>query len=219
LSFVSTTQTTAEWWAINGSIIFESVGIVAFAISGLIEAARKKLDFVGMAMVAALTSFGGGTLRDILLDRRPFFWVQNINWIYGILVLCVLAMLFMRARHLEFTERAIVWPDALGLGIFTAGGTQIAINAHMPPIVAVILGVLSAVFGGVLRDVVVNQIPRAFSDHEPYSIVAFAGAWLVLVGDWLDWSPVASIGLSAAIIVALRMLVFYRGWRLPEWKV
>jgi uncharacterized membrane protein YeiH len=216
---VNVSESAAQWWAINGSIIFESVGIVAFAISGLVEAARKKLDFVGMAMVAALTAFGGGTLRDILLDRRPFFWVQNINWIYGILVLCVFAMLFMRSRHLEFTERAIVWPDAIGLGIFTAGGTQIAINSHMPPIVAVILGVLSAVFGGVLRDVVVNQIPRAFSDHEPYSIVAFAGAWLVLLGDWLDWSPVASIGLSAAAIVAMRMLAFYRSWRLPEWRV
>jgi len=216
---VSTSQTTAEWWAINGSIIFESVGIVAFALSGLIEAARKKLDFVGMAMVAALTAFGGGTLRDILLDRRPFFWVHNINWIYGILALCVLAMLFMRSRHLEFTERAIVWPDAIGLGIFTAGGTQIALEANMPPIVAVILGVLSAVFGGVLRDVVVNQIPRAFSDHEPYSLVAFIGAWVVCIGDALEWSSVASIGLSAAAILGLRMLSFYRGWRLPEWNV
>ena len=216
---MNTSQTAAEWWAVNGAMMFEGVGIITFAISGLIEAARKKLDFVGMAMVAALTAFGGGTLRDILLDRRPFFWVQNVNWIYGILGLCVLAMLFMRSRHLELTERAILWPDAIGLGIFTAGGTQIALSEHMPAIVAVILGVLSAVFGGVLRDVVVNQIPRAFSDHQPYSVVAFTGAWLVLVGDWLEWSPLASIGLSAAVIVALRMLAVYRGWRLPEWKV
>jgi uncharacterized membrane protein YeiH len=216
---VNTSQTAAEWWALNGAMMFEGVAIVAFAISGLIEAARKKLDFVGMAMVAALTAFGGGTLRDILLDRRPFFWVQNVNWIYGILALCVLAMLFMRSRHLELTERAILWPDAIGLGIFTAGGTQIAIGEHMPAIVAVILGVLSAVFGGVLRDVVVNQIPRAFSDHQPYSVVAFTGAWVVVIGDALSWPQLLSIALSALVILVLRMLAVYRGWRLPEWKV
>jgi uncharacterized membrane protein YeiH len=200
-------------------MMFEGVGLIAFALSGLIEAARKRLDFVGMALVAALTAFGGGTLRDILLDRRPFFWVQNVNWIYVIVALCVLAMLFMRARHLEFTERAILWPDAIGLGIFTAGGTQIALASHVPAIVAVILGVLSAVFGGVLRDIVVNEIPRAFSDHQPYSVVAFAGAWLILVGDALSWPTLVSLTASAFAIVALRMTAVYLGWRLPEWKV
>jgi uncharacterized membrane protein YeiH len=200
-------------------MMFEGVGLIAFALSGLIEAARKRLDFVGMSLVAALTAFGGGTLRDILLDRRPFFWVQNVNWIYVIVALCVLAMIFMRARHLEFTERAILWPDAIGLGIFTAGGTQIALASHVPAIVAVILGVLSAVFGGVLRDIVVNEIPRAFSDHQPYSVVAFAGAWLVLVGDALSWPTLVSVTVSAFAIVALRMTAVYLGWRLPAWKV
>jgi uncharacterized membrane protein YeiH len=208
----------AEWFALYGAIAFEGVGLIAFALSGLIEAARRKLDFVGMAMVAALTAFGGGTLRDILLDRRPFFWVQNVNWIYGILVLCVLAMVFMRSRHLELTERAILWPDAIGLGIFTAGGTQIALDSNMPPIVAVILGTLSAVFGGVLRDVVVNQIPRAFSDHEPYSLVAFCGAWIVVLGAWSNWPDLLTLGLSAGVIVAFRMIAVKRAWRLPEWK-
>ncbi len=216
---MNTSQSAAEWWAINGAITFEGIGLIAFALSGLIEAARKKLDFVGMALVAALTAFGGGTLRDILLDRRPFFWVQNVNWIYVILVLCVLAMIFMRSRHLEFTERAILWPDAIGLGIFTAGGTQIALAANVPAIVAVILGVLSAVFGGVLRDIVVNEIPRAFSDHQPYSVVAFAGAWLVLLGDALSWPGLVSVAVSAFAIVALRMTAVYLEWRLPEWKV
>ena len=128
-------------------------------------------------------------------------------------------MIFMRSRHLEFTERAILWPDAIGLGIFTAGGTQIALAAHVPAIVAVILCVLSAVFGGVLRDIVVNEIPRAFSDHQPYSVVAFAGAWLVLLGDALSWPVLVSVAVSAFFIVALRMTAVFLGWRLPEWKV
>ena len=216
---MNTTQSAAEWWALNGALTFEGIGIFTFALSGLIEALRKQLDFVGVAVVAALTAFGGGTLRDILLDRRPFFWVQNVNWIYGILLLCVLAMAFMRARHIALTERAILWPDAIGLGVFTAGGTQIALADHMPAIVAVILGVLSAVSGGVLRDIVVNQIPRAFSDRQPYSLVAFVGAWLVILGDALRWPSLLSLAVSAGSIVVLRMFAVYRGWRLPASKV
>ncbi len=77
-----------SWILLNGTILFEVIGTLAFALSGLIEAARKKLDLVGMAMVSGLAAFGGGTLRDILLDRRPFFWVENEIWVW-ILISCV----------------------------------------------------------------------------------------------------------------------------------
>ena len=93
-----------NWIAANGKLTFEVLGTLAFAISGLIEAARKRLDIVGMAMVTGFTAFGGGTLRDILLDRRPFFWVQNELWLWVILAICALAMIFLRSRHLEVTE-------------------------------------------------------------------------------------------------------------------
>jgi len=207
------------WLVANGSVIFESVGILSYALSGLIEAARKKLDLVGMVMMAAVTSFGGGTLRDILLDRRPFFWVENLYWIYVILGLCIGALLFMRARHLDFTERAMQWPDAIGLGIFSAGGTQIALQAHMPPIVAVVMGVLTAVFGGVARDVMVVEIPKLFIDHQPYAVLAFTGCWIVVIGDSLQWPDFVSLGLSAVFIIALRISAILFGWRLPVWKV
>ena len=112
--------------------IVEVVATVAFALSGLIEAARKRLDAVGVVVVAGLTAFGGGTLRDVLLDRRPFFWVEHAAWLWVLLGLCVAAMLVLRARHFAPTERAMQWPDALGLGLFTAGGTQVALQAGMP---------------------------------------------------------------------------------------
>jgi uncharacterized membrane protein YeiH len=203
----------------NGSIIFESVGILSYALSGLIEAARKKLDLVGMAMVAALTAFGGGTLRDILLDRRPFFWVENLTWIYVILGLCVAAMLFLRSRHLDLTERAMQWPDAIGLGIFSAGGTQIALQSHMPAIVAVVMGVIAAVFGGVARDIVVNEIQKLFIDQQPYAVLAFIGSWIVVIGDGLHWPDFVSLGLSALFIIALSVGAIVFGCRLPVWKV
>jgi uncharacterized membrane protein YeiH len=212
-------QNSIEWVVANGNVIFESVGILAFALSGLLESARKKLDLVGMAMVAALAAFGGGTLRDILLDRRPFFWVQNVAWIFVILGLCLLSLFFLRTRHLDLTERAIQWPDAIGLGVFSAGGTQIALGEHMPAIIAVIMGTLTAVFGGVARDIAVNQIPKLFIDHQPYAVVAFTGSWIVVVGDWLTWPAVVSLGLSAIVIIALRMCAVLFGWRLPTWRV
>ena len=212
-------QTLGEWLVSYGTQAFEIIGTLAFALSGLIEAARKKLDIVGMAIVTSLAAFGGGTLRDILLDRRPFFWVQNEIWIWVILLMCALALFFMRARHIELTERTMQWPDALGLGIFAASGTQIAITAGMTPIIAVVMGVITPVFGGVLRDVVVNDIPRAFNDHQPYAVIAFAGGWLVVGLNLLGWPAFWAIAVSALAITVLRLLAVIFSWRLPTWRV
>ena len=111
---------TVPWALSHTQIAVEVVATIAFALSGVIEGARKRLDAVGICVVAGLAAFGGGTVRDILLDRRPLFWVQHAGWVWALLALCIGAMLFMRARHLEPTERAMQWPDALGLGLFTA---------------------------------------------------------------------------------------------------
>ena len=107
--------------------VVEAVATLAFALSGLLEAARKRLDAVGVCVVAGLTAFGGGTLRDVLLDRRPFFWVEHASWLWALLGLCIAAMFVLRARHFRPTERAMQWPDALGLGLFSASGTQLAL--------------------------------------------------------------------------------------------
>ncbi|MDE2160475.1 MAG: TRIC cation channel family protein, partial [Burkholderiales bacterium] len=114
---------------LSGAVVgVEAVATLAFALSGVLAAARKRLDAVGVCVVAGLTAFGGGTLRDLLLDRRPYYWVEHPGWIWVILGLCVVAMRWMRARHIVPTERAMQWPDALGLGLFTAGGTQMALG-------------------------------------------------------------------------------------------
>ena len=197
--------------------VIEAAATVAFALSGLLEAARKRLDAVGVCVVAGLAAFGGGTLRDVLLDRRPFFWVEHAEWLWALLALCVVAMLFMRARHFAPTERAMLWPDAVGLGLFTAGGTQVALQAGMPAIVAVLMGVVTAVFGGVLRDIVCNEIPSAFSDHRPYAVCSFIGGW-VLVGAAALGAP-AWVALLAAIgtATALRAAALASGFELPRW--
>jgi uncharacterized membrane protein YeiH len=207
-----------SWLLLNGTILFEVIGTLAFALSGLIEAARKKLDLVGMAMVSGLAAFGGGTLRDVLLDRRPFFWFENDIWVWIIIAICLGSLLFMRSRHLEPTERAMQWPDAIGLGAFTAGGTQLALSAGVPAVISVIMGVLTAIFGGVLRDIVVNEIPKAFSDHIPYAVIAFTGGWVVVGLGALNVEAFIAVAVGALFTIALRVAALLFGWRLPIWK-
>ncbi len=206
-----------SWSLSQAQVAIEAVAIVAFALSGLIEAARKRLDAVGVVVVAGLTAFGGGTLRDVLLDRRPFFWVQHAHWLWALLALCGAAMLFMRGRHIAPTERAMQWPDALGLGLFAASGTQIALDLQMPAIVAVLMGMVTAVFGGVLRDVVCNEIPRAFSDHRPYAVCAFAGGWVLVGANAVGLSPEAALALAALAAGLLRVAALLSGYTLPAW--
>ena len=195
----------------------ESAAMIAFALSGLLAAARKGLDVVGVCVVAGLTSFGGGTLRDVLLDRRPFFWVEHAGWLWVLLGLCVLAMLFLRARHFAPTERAIQWPDAAGLGLFTASGTQIALHGGMPAIVAVLIGVVTAVFGGVLRDIVCNEIPSAFRDHRPYALCAFAGGWVLVAANALETPDWIGLVSAAAVAALLRVVALWTDFELPRW--
>jgi uncharacterized membrane protein YeiH len=207
-----------SWLLLNGTILFEVIGTLAFALSGLIEAARKKLDLVGMAMVSGLAAFGGGTLRDVLLDRRPFFWFENEIWVWIIIAICLGSIFFLRSRHLEPTERAMQWPDAIGLGAFTAGGTQLALSAGVPAVISVIMGVLTAIFGGVLRDIVVNEIPKAFSDHVPYAVIAFTGGWVVVGLNLLSVEAFVAVAVGAIFTIVLRVLALLLGWRLPIWK-
>ena len=202
----------------TAQLAVEVAATLAFALSGLIEGARKRLDAVGVCVVTGVAAFGGGTLRDVLLDRRPFVWVEHAAWLWALLALAIAAMLFMRARHLRPTERAMQWPDALGLGLFAASGTQIALAAAMPALVAVLMGVMTATFGGVLRDIVCNEIPRAFADHRPYALCAFVGAWVVVAAQAVDAPAGLALAGGAAAATLLRAAALAFDWRIPAWR-
>lgn len=197
-------------------VLIEISATIAYAVSGFIEASRKQMDIVGISAVAFVAAFGGGTLRDLLIDKRPFFWVAHHEYVWMTLILCVAGMLALRAHHVNFTERAIQIPDTLGLGLFSIAGTSQALQAGMPPLVATLMGVVTAVFGGVLRDVLCNQIPGVFTDHRPYAVCAFAGTWLYVglhqlpaVPNWLNMT------ISVCVVIGLRWLAAVRDWRLP----
>lgn len=208
----------APWALTQAQVAVEAIAVIAFALSGVIEGARKRLDAVGIFVVAALAAFGGGTVRDVLLDRRPLVWIEHALWLWVLLGLCAGAMLFMRARHLQPTERAMQVPDALGLGLFAAVGTQVSLDAGMPSVVAVILGMVTAVFGGVLRDIVCNEIPRAFSDHRPYALCAFAGGWVLVAAQALGLPAWMALLAGAGTATLLRALALVFDWKLPEWQ-
>jgi len=195
--------------------LVEASANVAFALSGLLAGIRKRLDVVGLCVVMGLAAFGGGTLRDVLLDRRPFFWVDHPGWLWVLIATGVAAIFFLRSSQFEFTERAIQWPDALGLGLFTASGTQLALAQDLPAIVAVLMGVVSATFGGILRDVVCNDIPTALHDRRPYAVCAFVGGWMYVLAVQLAWSPGTAFLLAAATATGTRAWALLSRYELP----
>ena len=192
--------------------------MLAFALSGIMEAARKQFDLVGVVMIGAVTAFGGGTLRDVLLDRRPFFWVEQEFWVWALILVGLTLPFFFRANHIALTEKAILIPDAVGLGIFAAGGTHLALVAGMSPMIAVLMGVITAVAGGVLRDVLVNEVPRAFHDHQPYAAIAFAGGWVLVLLSYLNTPEYLDVAIAAILMVAMRLIAVRLKIQLFRWR-
>ncbi|MBE57966.1 MAG: hypothetical protein CMD66_00820 [Gammaproteobacteria bacterium] len=129
---------------------------------------RAGMDFVGVCFVAGVSAFGGGTIRDLLLDRRSFFWVEQDHLVWLVILLCFLSSIFIRQSDAELTEKWIQVPDAIRLGLFAALGAQIALIAGSSTIVAILMGVISSTLGGVLRDIQCNVVPKVLTDHQPY---------------------------------------------------
>lgn len=199
---------TALAWA-------EILGLAAFAVSGYLEAERRGMDPIGHFSLAFVAAFGGGTLRDLLIDRRPMFWIEHHGWVIAIFALSLLLPWAARHRARPWVERAVQWPDALGMGLFAASGTVLALDAGTPVFVAVMMGVVTATFGGVIVDVLCNEVPRLFRRTELLATCAFAGGWLVVAFDALGSPRPATIAAGAALAFGLRMLAVGRGWTLP----
>ena len=196
----------------------EVFAVIAFALSGLAAGLRVGMDFVGICFVAGVSAFGGGTLRDVLLDRRPFFWVEQDHLLWLVIILCLLASIFVRRSHAELTEKWIQVPDAIGLGLFAALGAQIALIEGASIIVAILMGVISSTLGGVLRDILCNVVPKAFSDHQPYIAFAVLGS-VVLVGlDRLDVTPWISLVIAVVITTVTRLIVLALNVSIPAWR-
>lgn len=198
--------------------ILEIIGTVAFGASGLIAAARKKLDMVGVVLLVLVTAFGGGTLRDLLLNRHPFFWMTNEMWIWLLAALAITTQFFVKAKNVELSAKAIDWPDAIGLGVFAASGTQIALTAGHSALIASIMGVITAAFGGLIRDVLIAEIPGLVNDHQLYASLAFVGGLFIALLEYLKVDPTIATLTGAITIIIVRIIAIRLGWKLPAWR-
>ncbi len=182
------------------------------------RAQGKKIDPVGVFVVSFVTAFGGGILRDLIIDNRPMYWIAHPEYVWATLLMSLCAPRLIRDFQAKLLHTIFVWSDAIGLGFFTAGGTSLSLAAGLPSIAAVLMGVCTGVFGGLLRDVFLNRIPMVMSDQQPYAAAAFAGGWLFIGLDAAGASEPTALLTSTAFIVAVRMLCWYKGWRLVRYK-
>ncbi len=199
------------------TLAVEASAVVVMTVSGMVTAARARMDLIGTFTLALVTAFGGGTLRDLLLERRPLFWVANEGYVFATLLFC-LAFVYSRRAYAwaRVLDRRAVLVDALGLALFSLTGVRYALEAGLPPLAASLMGVVTGTFGGVLRDVLVREIPAIFRPGELYAASAFVGCWVVLAGPVLEIPQAWADAAGFATIVLLRMASVRLGLRLPD---
>ncbi len=188
----------------------ELLGVAVFAVSGVLAAGRKGLDLLGVAVVAIVTAIGGGTLRDLLLDRHPTFWIADTTYLWVILGVTVVTIGYV--RFWIATRRALLVADALGLAFFTIAGVQIAEQVGVPDLIAVLMGIITGVAGGVLRDVLTAEIPLVMRPGRLYATAAIAGAatYVLLVHWGMSRDAAALFGM--ALIAGIRLAAIL--WRI-----
>lgn len=198
---------------------FEVAAVVFAALSGIVDARRKNLDLVGAFVVGLTTAFGGGTLRDVLLDRRPLFWVARPEYTVIVLALSV-AYLYVPFAVRVLRERPVLVLadvlDAVALGLFGGLGTQAALDLGVPAFVAVLFGVMTGAFGGVLRDIVLNEVPLLFRPTtQLYATAAFAGGLVQVALARVGATLASALAAGALVTVAVRLFAIRFDWRLP----
>lgn len=193
--------------------LIEFLAVISASIYGGLVARRKEMDFVGVFSVAFVMAFGGGTLRDLLLDRHPLFWISNAH--YPVLVFLIAAVLTPLRRMPSRMEKWLHVPDALGLGLFSIVGAGYAIEAGTSLFVASLFGVITGTFGGVIGDVICNEVPSLFRSHTPlYATCSFSGCWVFLgVREIAPESIALWTGIAA--VLAVRLVAVRWDVRLP----
>jgi len=195
--------------------VLDLLGIAVFAASGALVASRKQLDVVGFVLIGMITGFGGGTVRDLLLGRTPVFWLNQPE--VPATAAAAALLVFFFAHRVESRFKALLWADALGMALFAVLGAEIALIAGAQPWAAVLLGTVTATAGGIIRDVVCDELPLIL--RKEIYITAAAAAALAYVALRLALLPrdvalVAGIGLGFGI----RGAAIWRGWSLPAFK-
>jgi uncharacterized membrane protein YeiH len=194
------------------------LGVAVFAASGALAAGRRSFDWIGVGVIAVVTAIGGGTLRDLLLDRHPIFWIEDPTYLWVVLGAAALTIFYARSRRPP--NGALLVADALGLALFTISGAQVAEQQGLPGVIVVVMGTLTGAAGGVLRDVLCNDVPLLFGPTDTlYATAAIAGAtaYLVLQQLGVAQTPAALAGMG--VVAGLRLAAITWQLRLPGARV
>jgi len=192
--------------------ILDTIGTLVFAISGALTAMYKKLDLFGVYCIAFVTALGGGTIRDVMIGRTPVGWMLDIDYVFIITLGFLLSLVFN--RYLERLRISMLLFDTIGLGVFTLIGLEKGIEYGLSPVICVILGTLTATFGGVIRDILCNEIPVLFR-KEIYATLCIAGGILFFLLQEFA-IPQEIISASVAVfIITLRLVAYKYNWSLP----
>jgi uncharacterized membrane protein YeiH len=192
----------------------EMIGVVAFAISGMMVARSKNMDPVGIFTIAFVTALGGGTLRDLMMDNHPLYWIKHQEQPILILVMAIIFSYWPRMARIRASR--IVFPDAIGLAVFSILGAQLALDLGHSLFIASLLGVMTGTFGGALRDTFCNEVPFIFRKDQIYATISFAGCWLYFLCQRAIDNETLALSAGLVFIIVVRMLAVHFDIRLQR---
>ena len=197
----------------NYLYFLDMFGVVSFAVTGSLLGQKKNLDPFGIVVISVITAIGGGTIRDIILNHYPIFWIRDISYLAVITATSILTQVF--DRLIEKIKDILLICDAVGLGVFTVIGIKTAMALGVHPVICVIMGTVTAVFGGLVRDVICNEIP-VILHREIYATACIAGGILFFILKVFAVPMPVNYGISAIFIIAVRMVAIKKNLSLPR---
>jgi len=191
--------------------LFDLLGTVAFAISGTLAAIDKKLDFFGILIIAFVTSVGGGTLRDLLIGRTPVGWMTDLTYIYIIIISAIIGIIFR--KKMGHLSKTLFLFDSIGLGVFTITGAEIGLQFGLHPIICMMLATMTGSFGGLIRDILCNEIPVILR-KEIYASACILGAFVFLMLEKINIQQDLQYILTSSVVIIIRILAVKYKWSL-----
>lgn len=196
----------------NLILILDIIGTFAFAVSGVLTGLNKRFDPFGLLIVAFVAAVGGGTLRDILI-QAPIAWMSNLTYVYVIVITTVLTVIFR--KRIGYIRRSLLLFDTLGIALYTIVGVQKGIAAGFSPLICIALGTMTACFGGVIRDILSNQVPIIFQ-REIYATACIMGGVVYFILLQFRLPLEAVVLVSGAVVMGIRLLAIYYDFSLPS---
>lgn len=196
--------------------VLDLFGTAVFAISGALAAGRRHMDLFGVLVIAAVTAIGGGTARDLLLDRHPVFWIDDLTYLSAIAASAVLTFLYtVRFRP---PQQALLIADAFGLAIFTVVGAKVALGTGAPPVIVVLMGAMTGTVGGMIRDVLCNETPFILR-REIYATAALGGGTVYVLLDATPLPDPMTMLAAVAVVFLTRLAALRWHLHLPAFRV